>query len=145
MELACPKCASTEVRRLALIYNEGLSIINAQTVGAGSGMGSGGVGFGTHSAHTVGRQQTALSKMAAPPDKKHWVMWSVLAVPFGLGGLSGLSSPGMATLLALGIAGAAVWFAIKGRRYNRDEHPSLMQRWEQSFMCNRCGDTFVPG
>lgn len=141
--LACPKCTSTEVRKLSLIYNEGLSTIHTQSTSVGSGVAGGGMAFGSASTHSVGRQQTALSKQAAPPDKKRWLLWSAAAVFVGLISLGNITHPGLWTLIGLGITAMSVKFAVSGRRYNLDVHPGLYQKWEQSFMCNRCGEMFV--
>ncbi len=145
MELGCPKCSSPEVRKLSLIYNEGLSIINTVSTGTSGAVGSGGgMAFGSHSSHTTGRQQTALSKQAAPPDKKHWILWSMAAAMCGFVALGGLTHPGFGTLAAIGLAVLSVRFALKGKEYNAEVLPGLLQRWEQRFMCNRCGERFVP-
>ena len=143
MTLACPKCSTTEVRKLSLIYNEGLSTIHTQSTSFGSGVSRGGMGFGSASTSTHGQQQTALSKQAAPPKKKPWLLWGSLAAISGLIALSGLSHPGFGVVLAIGVTVAAVRFALKGREYNAQVHPGLYQKWEQSFMCNRCGEQFV--
>ena len=114
MDLACPKCTSTEVRKLSLIYNEGLSMVNTVSHGSGAAFGSGGgMAFGSTSTSTTGRQQTALSQQ------------------------------GLGTLVGLGLTILAVRFAISGRQFNYGVHPGLMQKWDQSFMCNRCGAHFV--
>ena len=145
MDLACPKCSATEVRKLSLIYNEGLSLINTVSHGTGAAVGSGGgMAFGSHSSHTTGRQQTALSKQAAPPEKRHWILWSCCAAVCGLVALSGLSHPGFGTLVGIGLTVVSVRFALKGKEYNAQVLPGLLQRWDQSFMCNRCGESFVP-
>ena len=144
MNLACPKCTSAEVRKLSMIYNEGLSIINTVSSGTAVGYGGGGTAFGSHSSHTTGRQQTALSRQAAPPEKKHWILWSSAAAISGLIALGGIAHPSFWTLVFAGLAVWSVKKAISGKAYNADVHPGLMNRWEQSFMCNRCGETFVP-
>jgi len=143
INIGCPKCGSAEARRLSLIYQEGLSIINTSSSTVGSGFGGGGAAFGSASTHTTGRQQTALSKQAAPPAKKHTILWSMAAAVFGIGALGNLSSPGLGTLIAIGIAAVAVRFALQAKKYNADVHPGLHQRWTQSFMCNRCGEVFA--
>lgn len=147
MELACPKCTSAEVRKLSMIYKEGLSIINTTTQSSGSGMAfsGGGVGFGTSrgSASTTGRQQTALSKQASPPGKKHAILWSIAAVIMGIWTLTSFFPISMGSLLLLGATVLAGRFALKGFQWNKEEYPGLYARWEQSFMCNRCGEVFV--
>ncbi|MEO8199670.1 MAG: hypothetical protein ABI679_04030 [Gemmatimonadota bacterium] len=144
MNLACPKCTSNEVRKLSMIYNEGLSIINAQTSTVGSGFGGGGAAFGSASSHTTGRQQTQLSKQASPPPKKPWLLWGFTAIIMGFAALSNLSHPGFGTLVCIGVAALAVRFTLRGRQYNAEVYPGLHQTWEESFMCNRCGEKFVP-
>jgi hypothetical protein len=145
MNLACPKCTSQEVRKLSLIHNEGLSIINTQSQTVAFGGGAfGGVGStAAAGTSTVGRQQTALSKQAAPPAKKHWILWATLAGFFALFTMGGLTRPSFGTLFTLIIAGLGVRFALQARKYNAEIHPSLQQQWERSFMCNRCGEVFV--
>jgi hypothetical protein len=127
-----------------MIYNEGLSIINAQTSTVGSGFGGGGAAFGSASSHTTGRQQTQLSKQASPPGKKAWLLWSAVAVICGFLALGSLAHPGVGLLFYVGITALAVRFALKGRAYNSEVYPELYQKWERSFMCNRCGEMFVP-
>jgi len=145
MSYSCPKCASSEVRKLSLVYNEGLSTINSQSFSAGSMAGSGGgMGWGTASTATVGRQQSALSKQAAPPPRKAWLFWGFVAGLFGLMGVSSLAHPGISTLVCLGIAAWSVRQFLSARAYNATVHPDLLQRWERSFLCNRCGEMFVP-
>ena len=100
--------------------------------------------FGSTSTSTTGRQQTALSKQAAPPGKKHWILWSTAAPFCGFYAPGQLAHPGSGHPRGAGPHDS--WqceFAISGRQFNAEVHPGLMQKWEQSFMCNRCGAHFV--
>jgi len=142
--LACTKCGAAEVRRLSLIYQEGLSTINTQSQTMGSSFGGGGAAFGSASTHTTGRQQTALSKQASPPAKKHTILWSISAGMFGFFSLAGLAHPGVGTLVTIAITAASVRFALQAKAFNALKFPELHQRWERSFMCNRCGEVFTP-
>jgi hypothetical protein len=142
--LACTKCGAGEVRRLSLIYQEGLSTINTQSQTMGSSFGGGGAAFGSASTHTTGRQQTALSKQASPPAKKHTILWSISAAMFGFVSLAGLAHPGFGTVITIGITAMSVRFALRAKAYNALKFPELYQRWERSFMCNRCGEVFTP-
>jgi hypothetical protein len=145
MTLACPKCTSAEVRKLSLIYNEGLSIINTVSSGSGTAFGAGGgVAVASHTSHTTGHQQTALSKQAAPPQKKHWILWSAAAAMTGFYAVGSLAHPGLGLLVAIGLTVLAVRYALAGKQFNEFQYPGLMQRWQESFMCNRCGERFVP-
>ncbi|HEX8431190.1 MAG TPA: hypothetical protein VF625_07875 [Longimicrobium sp.] len=135
--LSCPQCGSDNVRRLALIYREGLTQVSLATGGAGAGWG----GAGGLAAGTSGRQQTMASVGAAPP------------VPTGMGlglalGLLGvLLAVGAGTmgivvgLVLLAVSGVAVYGAWN---HNQAEYPRLLQAWEKTFMCQRCGERFVP-
>lgn len=142
--LACIKCGATEVRRLSLIYQEGLSTISTQSQTMGSSFGSGGAAFGSASTATTGHQQTALSKKASPPTKKHTILWAMSAGLFGVLTIGNIvSGPGFGTLIILGITAASVRFAMQAKLYNATAFPELHQRWERSFMCNRCGEVFA--
>lgn len=144
MSLACPKCSSNDARSLSLIYREGLSIINTQTTSFGSAMGSGGgTAFGSSSGTTTGRQQSVLSRQAAPPAKKGWILWSILVVAFGLGAVGGMVHPGIGTVFAIAIAVVSARMVMRARTFNAEEYPGLYQQWERSFMCNRCGEVFA--
>lgn len=142
--LACIKCGSVEVRRLSLIYQEGLAIINTSSQTSGAAFGSGGgASFGSASTRTTGTQQTALSKQAAPPVKKHTILWGIAAGILGIMTLSGLSSFSLSVLVFAGLAVLAGRMSLKAKAYNATTFPELHARWQQSFMCNRCGETFV--
>jgi len=43
----------------------------------------------------------------------------------------------------MGIAALAAGFAFNAWTYNSRVHPTLLERWQQSFLCNRCGNVFV--
>ena len=131
MNLACPKCTSTEVRKLSLIYNEGLSTINTVSQGTGVAMGSGGgMAFGSSSSHTTGRQQTALSKQASPPDKKHWILWTIGRPDLRDDGPERAVASRDRELSCLpGSRGSGGEVrACRGRSYNAEVHPGLMQQ-----------------
>ena len=143
--LACTKCGSAEVRRLSLIYQEGLAIINTTSQSSGAAFGGGGASFGSASTRTTGTQQTALSKQAAPPAKKHTILWAILAAFLGFLALGGLSDFSVSVLIFAGLAALAGRMSLKAKAYNASAFPELHARWERSFMCNRCGETFVGG
>ena len=141
--LACTKCGSAEVRRLSLIYNEGLAIINTTSNTSGAAFGGGGASFGSASTRTTGTQQTALSKQAAPPRKKHTILWGMLAGILGLVTLSGLSDFSFSVIVFAALAVLAGRMSLKAKEYNMTKFPELYATWERSFMCNRCGQMFA--
>jgi hypothetical protein len=72
--MTCPKCHSDEWKLASIVHAGGLSTISTSTVGVGGGASAdifgGGVGLGAGVGSTTGTQQTALSKLAAPPEKE---------------------------------------------------------------------------
>ena len=57
--------------------------------------------------------------------------------------LSGLSDFSVSVLVFAGLAALAGRMSLKAKAYNAMTFPDLYARWERSFMCNRCGETFV--
>src|SRR6266481_5174957 len=73
MDLRCPKCSSTDLKKVSLAYQEGLFHVNARTRMLGLLFASGGPDVMVGRATTRGVQQSALSKSLVPPTK-----WSYL-------------------------------------------------------------------
>lgn len=140
--LACPKCATPDVRKLPLIFREGLSSVDTRTRAVGVAAGRGAV----LGARTQGTSQTVLSQGASPP------------VPRDTGGAA------LATLVIAGVLGVIFgqthallgWVAFIGgafllhrflvgpiKLWNAVEFPKLYRRWENTFLCTRCGERFV--
>jgi hypothetical protein len=143
IDLTCPKCASTDARSLSLIYREGLSITQAHSTETGTAFSGGGMAVGSSSTVTHARSQTVLSKEAAPPAKKSFVVWCIGIVIFGFMVLGSLGSFGMSTIVFAGLTGGCVLMAKRAREFNTTQHPALMAHWEKSFMCGRCGVVFA--
>ena len=137
--IACTKCGSSEVRRLSLIYEEGLShsASQSQTAFCGAGFGT------TASTFSTGTSQTALSKKAAPPTKKHTILLALLAGFLGFCTLAGLANFSFWALLFGGLTYLAVMKSLKAKAYNATAFPEEHACWQRSFMCNRCGGVFA--
>jgi hypothetical protein len=43
----------------------------------------------------------------------------------------------------MGVAALTAGFAFNAWSYNSRLYPALLERWQQSFLCNRCGNVFV--
>ena len=137
--LACTQCGGTEVRRLSMIYEEGLSHSASQSQTA-----FGGGGFGTTaSTFSTGTSQTALSKKAAPPTKKHTILLALLAGFLGFCTVAGLVNLSFWALVFGGLTYLAVTKTLKAKAYNAMVFPEEHARWQRSFMCNRCGAVFA--
>ena len=144
MSFTCPSCGAGDVRRLQLIYREGYSAINASTNSVGVATGGGYASLGSATARTTGSQQTLLSMGAAPPEKKKTggsIFGVVIGTMFILGGLG---SPGAGLLFGLALAGICGYFLKQALEHNRTVYPAQHQRWQNTFMCNRCGEHFIP-
>src|SRR6202035_1571724 len=85
MELQCPNCKSTNLKKVSLAYQEGLQRVSARTRLRGVVVGSDGPDVVVGRATTKGTQQTEISKVLTPPKK-----WSYLKL-FGWSALVFLS------------------------------------------------------
>src|SRR5215469_12990231 len=73
MDLRCPKCNSTDLKKISLAYEEGLVRSDARTRIRGVLVGSGGPDIIVGSAATKGMHQTAFSKRLRPPKKRSYI------------------------------------------------------------------------
>ncbi|HEX7241525.1 MAG TPA: hypothetical protein VF263_14705 [Longimicrobiaceae bacterium] len=139
-ELRCTACGSDNVRRLAIIYREGMAVLNARM----GGVGAGGGGLAVGGAATVGTQQSLASMGAAPPEKMSVKGAAALlaagAVLF-LASLGAGAVPGAVGGLVVA-AGGLLWVQ-RVRAYNQVRFPELYREWENTFTCRRCAHTFV--
>src|SRR5215472_4266294 len=87
MDLRCPKCNSTDLKKVSLAYQEGTYQINTRTGIRGLLFAGGGPGVLVGGATTRGSQQSALSKRLSPPSKWSYaklVLWSVVVTLIAL-------------------------------------------------------------
>src|SRR5438132_12149347 len=75
MDLRCPKCNSTDLKRVSLAYEEGLFRSESRTRLGAVAVGSGGPDLVVGRATTRGTEKSALSEKLTPPVK-----WSYLKV-----------------------------------------------------------------
>src|SRR5258708_1542510 len=81
MDLHCPNCNSTDLKKASLAYQEGLYRVDTRTRLRGVFFGSGGPDLVVGRARTKGSHQTELSKRLSPPIKWSYlrvISWSVL-------------------------------------------------------------------
>src|SRR6202035_6135558 len=69
MELQCPNCKSTDLKKVSLAYQEGLQRVSTRTRLRGVVVGSDGPDVVVGRATTKGTQQTVISKALAPRTK----------------------------------------------------------------------------
>jgi hypothetical protein len=120
---ACPRCGSAEVRRLSLIHQVGLPV----------SMKNG-----------AAREQSALSRSAAPPAVKPWLSWAVLTIAAFVVVVVSLRGETPVGLIPLGVAVLAMFRWLRAVWYNKVIYPELHSLWEKSAMCGRCGEVFSP-
>lgn len=144
--MQCTKCGSEKLKKLSLVYEEGLSQVNLSSETVASGPG--GVATGTTTSEGV--SQTALSSRASPPQYESTIklffmhivgfcfFGMVLSITLGIGGtwLMGLFS--------LAYIGLALFHLLQNFKFNRDEFPAMLHAWNNSFMCQQCGHVFEP-
>jgi hypothetical protein len=151
MDLRCPKCNSTDLKKVSLAHEEGLLRSEGRTRLRAVVAGSGGPDLVVARATTHGTQQSALSKKLAPPVKWSYLKvigWSVL-VFLSAGWLvfyvnsvttnaTNVSSAPL-TLFALisGAVFALLLFLVW--KHNHSSYQTQYAQWDKSFICERCG------
>src|ERR1700682_2509641 len=152
MDLRCPKCNSTDLKKVSLAYQEGLYRTDARTRLSAALVGGNGPDLVVGRATTQASHQSALSKHLSPPAKGSYLKvgsWSVLAflcvgwLVFYVNTVSTnsstvLSSPLTAFVLISGAAFVLLLFLV--RRHNHSTYPQRYAKWDHSFICQRCGN-----
>lgn len=151
MDLRCPQCNSGDLKKLSLAYQEGISHVNAHTRLRGVVVGSDGPDLVVGSGTTKGIQQTAISRMVAPPTKwsyKRLVGWSVLAflsvgwIVFYVNTITrNASSISSVPLTIYVLFSAAIFVAVflVYWKHNHSTYSRQYEQWDQSFLCQHCG------
>jgi hypothetical protein len=110
MELRCPSCGSTDLRRVSLVYEEGLSWTKAKSRLRGVSLGEGGPNVIVGRAMTTGTSVSQLLKKLEPPQKWSCVkllMWAgiIALVSLIMHILWMMSSPSPVSSLPIAMAG----------------------------------------
>lgn len=150
MDLRCPKCCSTDVKKVSLAYQEGLFHLNSRTRMLGFLFSSGGPDVMVGKATTTGVQQSALSKSLAPPTKWSYLklfLWSAVISFVALVAYVRvvMTSPPPVSSLPVKIYVAVapllfIFLFVSIWRHNRSTYPQLFNSWNRSFICRRCGN-----
>lgn len=143
MNVACPRCASLDALRLPLIHREGLAEVPGRMAEPGGASFASLIGRSPASALARSHSRTVLARQVSPPHRRNVGGWLLVAIVFGVLLLISLPDPGLRALIYAGLAGLGGWMVKANREYNAIVLPALLIRWEQSFMCNRCGEIFV--
>ena len=151
MELQCPNCKSTDLKKVSLAYEEGFQRISTRTRLRGVVVGSDGPDVVVGRATTKGIQQTGISKALSPPTKWSYVKlfgWSAL-VFLSVGWIvfyvttvtKNSSSISSVPLMAYSLlsAGVFVLLLLIYGKHNYSTYLGQYARWNRSFICERCG------
>lgn len=68
----CSNCGGTNLRKLSLVHEMGLTFVNGTASGVGVGAGRRGIGVGVSTVRSRGAHTTATAMRAAPPAKKRY-------------------------------------------------------------------------
>ncbi|HUQ82291.1 MAG TPA: hypothetical protein VM076_14160 [Gemmatimonadaceae bacterium] len=93
-------------------------------------------------ADDAARSRSALAKHAAPPVRKRAGMWTLLLVTALLMEVATFTTGGPGAVAVAGVAITAAVFSVWATSYNANTYPKLLELWERSFMCDRCGEVF---
>jgi hypothetical protein len=151
MDLRCPKCNSTDLKKVSLAYQEGLYRTDARTRLSAALVGGAGPDLMVGRATTQASHQSALSKRLSPPAKWSYLKvgsWSVLAflcigwlvfyVNTVMTNSSTVSSlPLMFFALISAVTIALVLFVVW--KHNHSTYARRFAEWDRSFICQRCG------
>ncbi len=140
-DLSCPRCASPDVRRFAILYKQGT--MNSDSVSHVAGSAGSDFASGTVSTSTV--SMTKIAQETAPPRGRDVVTPGFFTILSALGLFSTFGMPGPWRIRWLVILVVSAPFFIWRRRYNRTVVPELMRKWDRSFLCLRCGESFEVG
>jgi len=149
MDLRCPSCNSTDLKRLSIAYQEGRFSVNTNSRLRGVVVGAGGPDVVIGRATTKGVQQSELSRKLSPPTKWSYrkvLLWSVAISLVALVAYvrSVMSQPGPAsalpvTLYAITFPIVLAFLLAMVWRHNPSAYQRQHADWDRSFICQRCG------
>ena len=149
VELQCPKCGSIDLKKVSLVYQDGLSQMKTRSRLVGLLFGASGPAIVTGTSVKHGMLQSDLSRSLNPPAK--WSYAKLVAGSFVLTCFAlfayvvfvSASTPPVSTLpvklyvflapIAFVASMAAFW------RHNQLVYPRQYASWDSSFLCQRCG------
>src|SRR5713226_986399 len=151
MDSRCPKCNSTDLKKVSLAYQEGLFRTDARARLSAALVGGNGPDLLVGRTTTQASHQSALSKKLSPPAKWSYLRvgsWSVLAflcigwLVFYVNAVttnsSTVSSPPL-TFFALISAAIFALLLFIVWKHNHSKYHRRFAEWDRSFICQRCG------
>ena len=151
MDLRCPKCNSTDLKKVSLAHQEGLFRNEGRTRLRAVAVGSGGPDLVVGRATTQGTGQSVLSKKLTPPVKWSYLKvigWSVLVflcagwLVFYVNTVTtNATTVSSAPLTFFALISGAIFALLLflTRRHNHSIYQTQYAQWDKSFICERCG------
>jgi hypothetical protein len=151
MELHCPQCESSDLKKVSLAYQEGLFQTQGSTRVKAAVVGGAGPALVLGRATTRASHQSALSKRVSPPAKWSYLKvgsWSVLVLlcvgwlVFYVNKVTTNATTALSVPVALiGLVAAVSFFALMSLawKHNRFTYTQRYAEWDSSFICQRCG------
>ncbi len=151
MDLCCPKCNSTDLKKVSLAHEEGLFGSEGRTRLRAVAVSGGGPDLVVGRATTRGTEQSALSKKLTPPVKWSYLKvigWSVLVflcagwLVFYVNTVTTNATTVIsAPLTAFGLISGAVFVLLLFVvwKHNHSNYQTQYAQWDKSFICERCG------
>jgi len=156
MDLRCPKCNSTDLKKVSLAYEEGLFRSEVRTRLRAVVAGGSGPDLVVSRATTRGTQQSVLSKKLTPPVKWSYLKvigWSILVfvsagwLVFYINAIttksSTVSSPPLTFFTVIFVA-IFTFLLFLVWKHNHSTYQTRYAEWDRSFICQRCGTLFEP-
>lgn len=138
--MVCPSCSSNDVRKLSLIYASG----TYDSTGVCRGVVLSEGGLGVFRGRRRSKQQSKLSKLAAPPIRRRLLR----PLLYGIAGIFVFPlvrvSRHVWDALFLSYCAAVILYLGGALLYNVFGYPKSLRHWESLFMCQRCGEIFQP-
>jgi hypothetical protein len=149
MDLRCPNCHTSDLKKVSLAYQEGLSRVRTKSRSRALLFGEDGPNVIMGTAVMNGMHQTELSRALRPPRKWSYgklLLWagivSVIALIFFthtvISSSSRVSALPAIAVGAMGL-GAFLILLLLVAKHNLLTYPRQYAEWDRSFVCQRCG------
>lgn len=162
----CPKCGAPHARKLSVIYSEGIVTVNTTAIASTQSTAIIKIKHNTESVAS-GLQQSDISKSAAPPLSSVGIMENASGSRAGIIGFMGFIGMGViGFFVSKSVLGFLGYFLGGGllsvvlanfifdsgstdeekssHQKKIDEYQSRLMDWERTYMCNHCGERFIP-
>jgi len=139
--MICPNCNSANTRKKSVIYDEGTYSSTSTSNVRGSGASA--------TSTTTSSGQSKLARKCSPPQKMSVIGYFLfIFLLFFIGQMIVLAfwNPDNHDLIAKGVTALGGVLALLGARgsfmFNRKEYPKLMDSWNRSWCCLKCGNLY---